>query len=111
MGKWQFIIPTVNGLGTYDTDTKTITEIIAEGHSDLVSGEMVIHKIAIYCLSRTPPNLAQLDRFAKAPYIHGFKGYCDIQQWGLARQLAADAVDGETFLQADYDLIDSILPS
>lgn len=100
-----------SGIQVYDLDSNTLAQIISDGFGDYVDGEYILHRINLYCISQQPPDLAQLDRFARQSMAVGFAKYCDAWQWAAARSICNDAIDGVNFLQADYDLVDGMLPS
>lgn len=88
----------------YHLDSKTLTTIITDGLGMYVNGEYVLHRI------NTLASGAQLVRLGDNLKA-GFIKYCDGKLWTQARDIANALINGTTFLQADYDLIDGLLPA
>ena len=102
---------TSNGPSYIDMDTKTIAWLMANGFGEHVDGEYILHRINYECMIESEPNTERIMRFAKAPYAMGFKKYCDVHEWGLAKDLIGDAVTGGYLTSDDATFINDLLPS
>jgi len=100
---------TTEGKEYFNLYTEPLQDAIDEGWGDYVNGDLVLKCINEILMTEEPPGYVQLVRMSTA-LMYGFVKFCDGHLWQQARDMTSDIVTAGNLIQADYDLIDGLLP-